>query len=600
EDPPLRGPLPRLVGRDPLVGPSRAGRVGPGRRADAGAGVERHAAGRRDHADHRHVERHGRPRAHLRRARLRDRGRHHRADHGQHGRHHAGARLPRADARAGHGARRAPDLRRGADGHAGRPGRRAGAPRGRSRPDGTREGARRRRARRRPRRPPRHHGDGDRRAHDARGHVQLEPARVRGGDRGRGRDGRPRVLRGPRAARAAAGRRPGRGGGRDRYPGLLERHRRPLPAVVRARAADRLPHRPRHRPGQPLPASLRRAAGARRPDPAAAGGPLLRLRRPHRRRHRPHARGGGRDHARGGRGDRARRRRPDRRRAVRRAALAAVLATVLVAAGCGGSGSGGSGSSGSAGTPVNGGTLRAGIPDNPDYLDPGLSYTNEGWEILEATNNGLLTFKKAAGGEGAQIVPDIASAMPAVTDGGKTYTFQVRPDVMFSPPVNRAVQPSDFKFSIERLFRIDSGGLSFFTGIEGANAYAKSRTGGISGIVANDARGTITFHLTQPDGTFLDYMATPFAFVLPAGTPSKDISTLPQWRIATGPYRVSSYTPKQQLVISRNPNFHQWTSDSPNGHLSQIDVHIGVTPEQSVNEIADGQLDWYFEAVPPD
>ncbi len=157
--------------------------------------------------------------------------------------------------------------------------------------------------------------------------------------------------------------------------------------------------------------------------------------------------------------------------------------------------------------------------------------------------------------------PDIASAMPTVTDGGRTYTFHVRPDVMFSPPVSRAVKPSDFKFSIERLFRVDSGGLAFFTGIQGADAYAKTRKGGISGIVANDAKGTITFHLTQPDGTFLDYMATPFAFVLPVGTPSKDISTLPQWRIATGPYRVSSYTPKQQLVMTRNPNFHQWTPD---------------------------------------
>ena len=29
-------------------------------------------------------------------------------------------------------------------------------------------------------------------------------------------------------------------------------------------------------------------------------------------------------------------------------------------------------------------------------------------------------------------------------------------------------------------------------------------------------------------------------------------------------------------------------------------MQIGVTPEQSVNEIADGQLDWYFESVPPD
>ncbi len=78
------------------------------------------------------------------------------------------------------------------------------------------------------------------------------------------------------------------------------------------------------------------------------------------------------------------------------------------------------------------------MPDNPDHLDPGLSYTNEGWEMLEATNNGLLTFKKAAGAEGNLIVPDIAAAMPKVSDGGKTYTFKVRTGVMFSAPVSRA------------------------------------------------------------------------------------------------------------------------------------------------------------------
>ena len=108
-----------------------------------------------------------------------------------------------------------------------------------------------------------------------------------------------------------------------------------------------------------------------------------------------------------------------------------------------------------AGAPVNGGTLRAGIPATPTISTGALSYTNEGWEILEATNNGLLTFQKAAGGAGAQVVPDIATAMPTVTDGGRTYTFHLRSGVMFSPPVNREVKPSDFKFSIERLFRVE-------------------------------------------------------------------------------------------------------------------------------------------------
>jgi peptide/nickel transport system substrate-binding protein len=282
------------------------------------------------------------------------------------------------------------------------------------------------------------------------------------------------------------------------------------------------------------------------------------------------------------------------RRGTRFLALAA--ATALIAAGCG---SGSSSGSSAAGV-VNGGILQAGIPGNPDHLDPALSYTNEGWEILEATNNGLLTFKKAAGGAGATVVPDIASAMPTVTDGGKTYTFHLRSGVMFGNPINREVKPSDFKFSIERLFRVDSGGVGFFTGIAGANSYAKTRKGGISGIVADDKTMTITFHLTQPDGTFNDYIATPFAFVMPVGTPDKDVSTIPQWRVPTGPYEITGYVPHQSVTIRRNPHFHSWTPDTPDGHIDGIDVHIGVTPEESVNEVASGQLDWYFESVPPD
>src|SRR5207245_5765627 len=130
-----------------------------------------------------------------------------------------------------------------------------------------------------------------------------------------------------------------------------------------------------------------------------------------------------------------------------------LIILTLVAAALGGCSSGSSASSGGSGgggegTPVNGGTLRAGIPDNPDHLDTGIAFAVEGWQLLEATNNGLLTFKKAGGGQQAVIQPDIATTMPKVTDGGRTYTFHVRPNVRFSPPVNRAVRPSDFQYAI--------------------------------------------------------------------------------------------------------------------------------------------------------
>jgi peptide/nickel transport system substrate-binding protein len=280
---------------------------------------------------------------------------------------------------------------------------------------------------------------------------------------------------------------------------------------------------------------------------------------------------------------------------VRRALVIAAVAAL--AAGCG---SGSSSSSGGSGGVRNGGTLRAGIPDDPDHLDTGISYAVEGWELLEATNNGLLTFRKASGSAGSQVVPDIATAMPRVSDGGLTYTFHLHPGVRFSPPVNRAVKPSDFRYAIERLFHVGSPGVGFYTIIQGADAYAAHKAAHISGIVADDRAMTITFHLTHPDGAFLDIMAMPFAFAVPTGMPYRDISTDPRWRVATGPYMVKTYVPKQQIVLVRNPNFRQWSPNSPNGHLNEISIQIGVTPEQAVNETIDGQLDWYMEAVPPD
>ncbi|MGH2842963.1 MAG: ABC transporter substrate-binding protein [Solirubrobacteraceae bacterium] len=288
------------------------------------------------------------------------------------------------------------------------------------------------------------------------------------------------------------------------------------------------------------------------------------------------------------------------------AACALVLACALAIAACGSTSSRPAAPAApgahvaSAGSPVNGGILKAGEATDPDHLDPALSYTTESWEMLEATNNGLVGFAPAAGTAGNRVVPILATALPKVSDHGLTYTFHVRTNVRFSPPVNRDVEPSDVKFSIERLFRANSPGLSYYTEIAGSGRYAKRRKGGISGIVANDRAHTVSFHLTQRDGTFLEYLAMPFAFVVPKGTPNSDISTDSKWRVATGPYMISSYVPQSHITIVRNPNFRSWSRYVPAGHLAGIHVTLGVSPDQAVNETADGQLQWYFEAVAPD
>ena len=252
-------------------------------------------------------------------------------------------------------------------------------------------------------------------------------------------------------------------------------------------------------------------------------------------------------------------------------------------------------------TPVNGGTLLAGIPDNVDHLDPGLSYTNEGWEIFEATNDGLLTFARTDDqAKSSTIVPDIAAAMPTVSKDGLTYTFKVRKGVRFSPPVNRDGAALRLQVHDRAPVPHQLGRRRASTPASPARTPTRRAEGRHLGHRRERQDRDHRFHLTKRDGTFLDYMSIPFAFAVPKGTPDKDVSTIDKWRIATGPYMISKYVPKQSVTIVRNPNFKQWTPNTPGGHLDGINIKIGITPDAAVNMTADDQLDWYFEPIASD
>ena len=64
---------------------------------------------------------------------------------------------------------------------------------------------------------------------------------------------------------------------------------------------------------------------------------------------------------------------------------------------------------------------------------------------------------------------------------------------------------------------------SFYQGIVGGDACAKTpKSCDLSkGIVADDAAGTVTFHLTAPDPDFLQKLALPFGYAVPTGTPEQ-------------------------------------------------------------------------------
>jgi hypothetical protein len=167
-----------------------------------------------------------------------------------------------------------------------------------------------------------------------------------------------------------------------------------------------------------------------------------------------------------------------------------------------------------------GGTLRilqpavgAGSPPTAAALDPASGY--DPWDILQLTNDGLVAFRRVGGRQGATVVPDLAASLPELTDGGRTYSFRLRPGIRYS--TGAAVQASDIRLGIERVLR--AGNLTtFYSGIRGARRCVASppRCDLSSGIEVDDAARTITFHLNRPDPDFLDKLALPTALPFPA------------------------------------------------------------------------------------
>lgn len=245
------------------------------------------------------------------------------------------------------------------------------------------------------------------------------------------------------------------------------------------------------------------------------------------------------------------------------------------------------------------GTLRLLASAGAGSIDPQINYTGQYWELFTAVYDGLVGFKRVAGPDGLTIVPDLALAVPAPTDGGLLYIFHIRPGLRFSN--GAPVRPSDAAASLRRIFRVMSPTAgSFYAVIEGADACLKTPADCLlPGVVADDAAGTLTIRLTRKDPDFLMKLALPHASVLPENAPPHDSGTEPL--PGTGPYRIARYDPARGIRLERNPLFQVWNPDAqPPGNVDAIEYSFGLEDEAEVTQVENGQADWMFENPPLD
>ncbi len=273
--------------------------------------------------------------------------------------------------------------------------------------------------------------------------------------------------------------------------------------------------------------------------------------------------------------------------------LAASLLTgaVVVALGaCSSSASSGSSpaSTGAASTGAkNGGTITIVAGTAPLSADQGLDFTTQGTELYTVVNTPLLTFKRGVEGVGgSQIVPGLAQSLPTVSNGGKTYTFTLRPNLHYSN--GTPIKASDVTYALERDIKIPWQAASFVSAyIAGGTAYANGKAKTISGMSTDDATGTITVNLVAPFAPIVDIFALAGTAPVPPNTPMKNLAGT--GTIGDGPYKWGPITPGQTYTLVKNPAFD--VPGLPRGHADTIVYKVNSNVLADAEQVLSNQAD---------
>jgi peptide/nickel transport system substrate-binding protein len=261
------------------------------------------------------------------------------------------------------------------------------------------------------------------------------------------------------------------------------------------------------------------------------------------------------------------------------------------------------------GTPKYGGTLTMLGNGDVQRLDPNISYYTVDYLAERMFSRQLYSYP-ATLSKNTTVVPDMATAMPVITDGGKTYSMTIRSGVMWDTTPPRQVTGADFMRGVQRTCNPTQafGGIpDFETLIVGYQAFCSgfgkvSSTSAaaqkayidahpISGITTSGEH--ITIHLTQPATYFVDILTFP-AF---SPAPVEYLDYLPssaqlqQHTISDGPYKVASYSPTKYIDFVRNPAWKRSTDPIRKAYVNKIKIVETVSQQSVQQQLATNSLD---------
>ena len=176
----------------------------------------------------------------------------------------------------------------------------------------------------------------------------------------------------------------------------------------------------------------------------------------------------------------------------------------------------------------------------------------------------------------AKLVPQVAEAMPEVTDTGRVYTFRLRKGIHFTPDAAfkgkpRELTADDFVYSFKRFvdpknrspwaFLIEDKIEGLAELVEAAKRHGRfDYEARVAGLQAVD-RYTLRIRLKQTDYVFLYTMAH-----APFGAVAREVveaygDDLPAHPVGTGPYQLKEWKRSNKIVLEANPDFRGFVWD---------------------------------------
>ncbi|MFC7980882.1 ABC transporter substrate-binding protein [Streptomyces sp. NPDC057336] len=219
-------------------------------------------------------------------------------------------------------------------------------------------------------------------------------------------------------------------------------------------------------------------------------------------------------------------RRTRRTRRIRSAAAVAAFAAGVTA--CSAPGSGGAGGDAKASESV-----VIGVASEPDTLSPLLGYGKDGNSKIF---DGLL-----ARDTDLQLKPALATALPKITDDGKTYTYTLRDGVKFSD--GEPLTAEDVVYTYRTVLD------------EKTNNTARSELDAVKDVRAK-GDDTVVFSLKYPYAPFAARTVLPIVPEHVAGGQDPNTGDFNTEPVGTGPYVLTDWSKGEKLTFKANP--HYW------------------------------------------